>query len=99
MSWVGIDGYYYYPGERFTTLFGTTISSVRGFTRDPVLITETGVAPATGQAATIPQLFAGARAAGLLGVVYFDAKGYRDWRLTGDPAALTAFGRSAKGFG
>ena len=24
VNWVGIDGYYYYPAESFTTLFGTT---------------------------------------------------------------------------
>jgi hypothetical protein len=99
VTWVGIDGYYYYPDESFSTLFGTTVSAVRGFTSDPVLITETGADPASGQAATIPRLFAGARSAGLLGVVYFDAKGYRDWRLTGHTAALSAFGKSARGFG
>jgi mannan endo-1,4-beta-mannosidase len=99
VSWVGIDGYYYYPGETFTALFGTTVSAVRRFTRDPVLITETGVAPAADQAATIPRLFAGARSGGLLGVVYFDAHGYRDWSLSGRTTALASFGKSARGFG
>jgi len=99
VDWVGIDGYYYYPAESFATLFGGTISAVRRFTRDPVLITETGVAPEAGQAAKIPGLFAGARAAGILGIVLFDAGGYRDWRIDSDPAALAAFGRAARGFG
>jgi hypothetical protein len=99
VTWVGIDGYYYYPAERFTTLFGTTISVIRSFTHDPVLITETGVAPGAGKAATIGRLFAAARSAGVLGVVYFDAKGYRDWRIDSDATALAAFRKAAHGFG
>jgi hypothetical protein len=78
---------------------GTTISVIRSFTHDPVLITETGVAPAAGKAATMPRLFAAARSAGVLGVVYFDAKGYRDWRIDGDATALAAFRKAAQGFG
>jgi mannan endo-1,4-beta-mannosidase len=99
VNWVGIDGYYYYRGESFRTLFGDTISVIRHFTNDPVLIPETGIAPTAGKATTIPGLFAGALSAGLLGVVYFDARGYRDWRLDGDPSALAAFGKAAQGFG
>ena len=99
VTWVGIDGYFYYPAESFSTLFGHTISVIRQFTRDPVLITETAVAPAAGRAAKIPGLFAGAWSAGVLGVVWFDASGYRDWRIDNDPAALAAFGKAARGFG
>lgn len=99
VDWVGVDGYYYYSAESFTTLFGSTISAIRRFTRDPVLITETAVAPAAGKAAKIPGLFAGARSAGVLGVVWFDANGYRDWRIDNDPAALAGFGKAAQGFG
>lgn len=99
VTWVGIDGYYYYPAESFRTLFGRTITAIRRFTSDPVFITETGAAPAVGQAAKIGQLFAGARSAGVLGLVWFDARGYRDWRIDNDPAALAAFGRAAQGFG
>jgi mannan endo-1,4-beta-mannosidase len=99
VTWVGIDGYYYYSAESFTTLFGSTISAVRGFTHDPVLISETGVSPTAGKAIKIPELFAGAWSAGVLGVVYFDAKGYQDWRLDNDADALAAFGKAAHGFG
>ena len=99
VTWVGIDGYYYYPTESFTTLFGTTISAIRRFTSDPVLITETGISPTVDKAAKIPELFAGARSAGVLGLVYFDAKGYRDWRLDQDADAVAAFRKAAQGFG
>jgi len=98
VTWVGIDGYYYYPAESFTTLFGTTISAIRRFTSDPVLITETGISPTAGKAARLPELFAGARSAGVLGLVYFDARGYRDWRLDQDANALAAFRKAAQGF-
>jgi mannan endo-1,4-beta-mannosidase len=80
-------------------LFGQTIAAIRHFTRDPVLITETAAAPAAGQAAKIQELFAGARSAGMLGVVWFDDGGYRDWVIDNDPAALAAFGQAAQGFG
>jgi hypothetical protein len=96
---VGIDGYSYYRTESFATLFGGTISVIRRFTADPVLITETAIAPSTGRAAKIRELFAGARSAGLLGVVWFDDSGYRDWVIDNDPAALAAFGQAAQGFG
>ena len=99
VNWVGIDGYFYYKSESFGTLFGQTISAIRHFTRDPVLITETAAAPAAGQAAKIQELFAGARSAGMLGVVSFDNGGYRDWVIDNDPAALAAFGQAAQGFG
>jgi len=99
VDWVGIDGYYYYAGESFQTVFGTTISVIRHFTGDPVFIPETGIAPAAGKAAIIPQVFAGARSAGVLGVVYFDVGGNRSWSLGGDAPALAAFGKAARGFG
>ena len=86
VNWVGIDGYYYKPSWRFAPLFGPTIRAVRALTLDPILITETAVAPAAGQPAKIADLFAGVRAYGLLGFVWFDGTGFRDWRL--DPAPL-----------
>jgi NADPH-dependent 2,4-dienoyl-CoA reductase/sulfur reductase-like enzyme len=48
-------------------------------------------APAAGKAAKIPVLFAGAYAAGMAGLVWFDLPGNRDWRLDEDQAALAAF--------
>ncbi len=95
VSWVGIDGYYYKPTSRFGPLFGPTIVAVRALTRDPILIAETGAAPAAGQPAKIADLFAGIRAAGLLGFVWFDAIGHRDWRIT-SPAAIAALRQDAK---
>ena len=39
---------------------------------DPILIAETGAEPATNQSAKVADLFAGVKAYGLLGFVYFD---------------------------
>ena len=95
VTWVGIDGYYYKSSDRFAPLFGPTIIAVRELTRDPILIAETGAAPAAGKPAKIADLFAGVRATGLLGFVWFDAVGHRDWRIS-SPAAIAAFRRGAR---
>ena len=94
VTWVGIDGYYTEPSMTFAPLFGPTIVAVRTLTGDPILIAETGVAPAAGQPTKIANLFAGIRAYGLLGFMWFDAEGMEDWRLT-SPAAIAAFRRGA----
>jgi mannan endo-1,4-beta-mannosidase len=97
VTWVGIDGYYLKRTWLFASLFGPTIGAVRALTLDPILIAETGAAPATGQPAKIADLFAGVRAYGLLGFVWFDAGGTQDWRLSG-PAAFAALGRGARAY-
>jgi len=99
VTWVGIDGYYIKPSWTFASLFGPTIKAVRTLSRNPVpiLISETGVAPAAGKPAKIADLFAGVRAYGLLGLVWFNANQKRDWRLN-SPAAVAAFAQGAKMF-
>ncbi len=97
VNWVGIDGYYYRPSWKFASLFGPTIKAVRALTLDPILISETA-APAAIQPAKIQDLFAGIRAYGLLGFVWFDVnKGhpYEDWRIS-SPTAFAAFRRGAE---
>jgi mannan endo-1,4-beta-mannosidase len=95
VTWVGIDGYYYKPSWTFAPLFGPTIKIVHALSRVPIpiLISETG-APTAYQPAKIANLFAGIRAYGLLGFVWFDANGVMDWSL-GSPAAIAAFRRGA----
>jgi len=92
---VGIDGYYFGRSWSFAPLFGPTIRAVHALTRDPILIAETGAGHIAGQSAKIPDLFAGVRAYGLLGFVWFDAVAIQDWRLT-SPAAIVAFRRAVK---
>jgi hypothetical protein len=98
VNWVGIDGYYYYPSGQFAALFGPTIAQVRQFTRDPILIAETGATSVAGKPAKIANLFAGVRAYRLLGFLWFNAAArHRDFRLN-SPAAIAAFRRGAEAY-
>lgn len=97
VTWIGIDGYYLKPSWTFAPLFGPTIKAVRALSLDPILISETGASPSSGQPAKIGDLFAGIRNYGLLGFVWFDGKGDQDWRLS-TPAAFAALRQGAKTF-
>ena len=102
VTWVGIDGYYYRPSDTFFSVFGATIAQIRMFTGQPILLSETAVGPAAGQAAKIPGLFAGMRQYGTLGLVWFDIPQHdglyhQDWQLEDSPATVTAFRRAVAG--
>jgi mannan endo-1,4-beta-mannosidase len=90
VTWVGIDGYYTNSSMTFAPLFGPTIVALRALTSAPILIAETGVASTAREPAQISDLFAGVHTYGLLGLMWFDAIGKQDWRLT-RPEAVTAF--------
>jgi mannan endo-1,4-beta-mannosidase len=95
VTWVGIDGYFYTRATTFSGLFRADIDGIRRLTTAPVLITETGATPGVGQAAKVAQTFAGVRKYQLLGAVWFDARGARNWRLR--PAALAVIRREEEG--
>jgi mannan endo-1,4-beta-mannosidase len=97
VTWVGIDGYYLSRSATFSALFGPTITAVRELTTDPIIISESAAVPAAGQPAKIADLFAGIRAYGLLGVVWFDALTNADYRIR-TAAAYAAFRRAAGTF-
>jgi hypothetical protein len=104
VTWVGMDAYYTQPAQGFASLFGPTIAAIRRVTHKPLLIAETGVGPLAGQAAKIPDLFAGVRAHHLLGFVWFDKAQnsglyHQNWRIDDVPAALAAFRRAARHYG
>lgn len=99
VNWVGVDGYYYLPTDTFTSVFGKTISQVRKFSSDPILISETAVGPIAGPG-KIAELFKGIRKEHLLGLVWFDHAQHdgiyhQDWRLEDHPAMLAAFSHGA----
>lgn len=89
VTWIGVDGHYFQPGIRFPSLFGAVLGQIHALSRDPVLVAESGIAPFVGTD-KITDLFAGAQAHGLLGVVWFDVKGH-NLRIENDPAAIAAF--------
>jgi hypothetical protein len=100
VTWVGIDGYYYHSYENFSSIFGKTIAQVRTFTSLPVLLSEVAVGPQAGQARKIPDLFAGMRQYGTLGLVWFDIAQHQgvyhqNWHVEDNPAAIQAFRRAA----
>lgn len=102
VSWVGIDGYYFHPTDSFTSVFGTTISEVRTFTKAPILISETAAGPSPKQASQIKGLFQGVRADHLRGAVWFDlgqhaGTYHQDWRIEDSPDGLAAFRAAVKG--
>ena len=80
-------------------LFGPTIAKVHALTRDPILIAETGATPTSGQPAIIAEVFAGIRAYGLLGFVWFDSTNSinQDFSIN-SPAAVAAFRQGATTF-
>ena len=97
VTWVGIDGYYSTPSATFAPLFGPTIVAVRALTGAPILIAETGAADTASQPAQIADAFAGVRTYGLLGLIWFDAKGKQDWRLV-RPSPIAAFRQGAEAY-
>jgi glycosyl hydrolase family 26 len=98
VNWVGLDIYYSNPRTTFRTAFMPTIGAVRRFTRNPILVSETAVPNQYDQLQQINNLFAGARAAGLLGVIWYDQDARMSWELNNRPAALAAFRRDAQQF-
>jgi mannan endo-1,4-beta-mannosidase len=102
VTWVGLDGYYEFPGSTFGKIFGRAARAVRTFTGKPILISEAAVGPGAGDVpAKIRQLFAGARQQHFIGLVWFDIAQnappfHQDWRLEGKPAVLAAFQAAAR---
>lgn len=97
VNWVGIDGYYGRPSDRFSNVFTPAIVAVRSITDDPIILSEAAVGKATRrQALDITNLFAGIRRSHLDGLVWFDVdqerdRDHQDWRIEGSRAAIEAF--------
>jgi hypothetical protein len=103
VNWVGIDGYYTGPQDRFGNVFGRALKVVRQFTNDPVLISESAIGQRAGQARRIPNLLRGILRNHLRGLVWFDVHQHgglskQDWRLEGHRKALRAFRKAVRGF-
>jgi mannan endo-1,4-beta-mannosidase len=96
VTWVGIDGYYYRPSDKFTSVFGGTIDQVRAFTSKPILLSETAVGPDAGPFNGIQDLFHGMATYKTLGLVWFDKAQHggilhQDWRIEDNPQAEISF--------
>lgn len=96
VNWVGLNLYYWRPWVTFQGQFLPTITAVRNFTDDPILITETAVPDRRGQVRQIADLFAGARASDLLGIIWYNQDARHTWQLDKSRrAAIAAFRRGA----
>ncbi|MBO0822644.1 MAG: hypothetical protein J2P27_02160 [Actinobacteria bacterium] len=95
---VGINGYFRYPGDTWDTVFSSVIAEVRQVTSLPLLLSETGVEIGANSYSQTVQMFQGVERNQLVGLVWFNAAGTRDWRLEHDPAALAAFRTGAARF-
>jgi mannan endo-1,4-beta-mannosidase len=98
VTWVGIDGYYFYHASTFASTFDQTIDAIHALTSKPILLSETGIGQVAGQAQKIPDLFDGVRAARVLGFVWFDQNQddgiyHQRWRLETNAAGLAVFRR------
>jgi mannan endo-1,4-beta-mannosidase len=96
VNWVGLDIYYDSPAVTFQGQFVPTIIAVRNFTHDPILLTGTAVPNQSGQARQIADLFAGARASHLMGIIWYNQDARHTWQLDKSRrAAIAAFRRGA----
>lgn len=93
VDWVGVDIYYITSHSSFRRSFDPTLKAIRQFTTKPILITETAVPPQPGAVRQILNLFAGVKAHGLLGVIWYDQRGRQNWYLNNRPAAVAAYRR------
>lgn len=89
VSEVGVDGQLKSARDTFASVFGQTVTQLRGITRDPVMISEVAVRSGPARPTQITGLFDGVRRARLAALILFDA--HAKWRIDGDPAALKAF--------
>lgn len=95
VNWVGMDAYYYYKTDTFSSVFGPTMTDLRQVTSKPMLIAETAIGPGSGPT-KIPGLLAGIQQSGVLGFVWFDVTQtqppfHQNWRLEDSKTALSAF--------
>jgi hypothetical protein len=103
VSWIGVNAYYYRASDTFASVFTPVLAESRALSDKPVLVTETGANPSSGQVRAIGDLFAGIAATPqALGFIWFDydkasANGDpHNWLIEGDSAALAAFRAAAQ---
>jgi hypothetical protein len=95
VDWAGMVGYD--AGERTAgEVFDPTIARIRLFTRQPLLITETGAEPGPAKAAWTSSLFPWLRKhREVVGFIWFELSrsegGTADWRFSADPRTQRAF--------
>jgi len=97
VDWIGMAGYNEnWEKWKSADVFDKTVKQVRGFSKKPLLIAETGVDASPTQAARISELFSYVSTSrDVIGFVYFDYNQRMDWRFDPAPDALAAFRNGA----
>jgi mannan endo-1,4-beta-mannosidase len=94
VNWVGVDGYLR-QSRPFSVVFAGRINEVRSFTKKPIFIAETAVAPGPEWKTNVTSLFTGERRDHLFGVVWFDSNAQARWRIDNNRAELAFVQREA----
>jgi mannan endo-1,4-beta-mannosidase len=100
---IGLDGYLGTDNnghlQNFNEIFGFQLHDIKQFApHKPVYLAETGVAPGPSATRQITELFSGALAYHLFGLVWFDAKARHDYRLGINKTEDVAYQKAVQGF-
>jgi len=103
VDWIGLDGYLGTNrsghAQNFREIFSFQLSVIRKIApHKKVYLAETGVVPGPAATAQIAELYSGAAAFHLAGVVWFDAVAKHDYRLGINSAEDAAYGKGVIGF-
>ncbi|MFF4632261.1 glycoside hydrolase family 26 protein [Streptomyces griseorubiginosus] len=97
VDWVGVIGYYGATGPNtYKTLYGPTMTEIRGFTKKPFIIAETAAQAGERKPADIESLFQGtADRDDVIGFVWFNFDKETDWRINSGPLSEKTFKKQA----
>lgn len=98
VNMTALDGYDWLPGDTFSNVFKPSLAILHRLAPGkPVMIAATADYPGAEMPSRIHNLFHGAAANGLIGVVYFDHHSHHaNWRIEGNSAAVAAFRAGVK---
>ncbi|GAB2861453.1 hypothetical protein GCM10022221_71580 [Actinocorallia aurea] len=98
VDWVGVIGYYRQGQKQttFNTIFQPTIKKIKGFSKKPILLAETGVQTMPGRDAKIADLLKNvAKRKDIIGLIWFSVDKRKtegkDYRLEVNKSALKTF--------
>ncbi|MEU9956600.1 glycosyl hydrolase [Streptomyces sp. NPDC050982] len=97
VDWVGVIGYYAATGPNtYQTLYGPTMTQIRGFTNKPFIIAETAAQAGERKPADIKSLFQGTvQRDDVIGFVWFNFDKETDWRINSGPLSEKTFKQQA----